>query len=92
MRLSAAIIFALSTAVLAKPPPLKTVVVSYPNDTPSSVVDNAIEEIKGAGGIITHEYCKCARRQRGLKGTDEIIRSLNQRLRCQSIDEHDRHY
>ncbi|KAF2478753.1 hypothetical protein BDY17DRAFT_328271 [Neohortaea acidophila] len=34
----------------------KAVVISYPKDTPQSVIDQAMEAIKKAGGIITHEY------------------------------------
>ncbi|KAF2002511.1 hypothetical protein P154DRAFT_488535 [Amniculicola lignicola CBS 123094] len=36
--------------------PLKSVIISYPNDTPQSVVDQAMESIKAAGGEITHIY------------------------------------
>ncbi|RVX66776.1 hypothetical protein B0A52_08969 [Exophiala mesophila] len=50
------IICALFVAALARPPPLKMVVVSYPNDTPPSIVDKAIEEVRNAGGIVTHQY------------------------------------
>ncbi|KAI5203750.1 hypothetical protein E4T42_00525 [Aureobasidium subglaciale] len=34
----------------------KQVIVSYPKDTPDSVVEHAMAAIKEAGGIITHEY------------------------------------
>ncbi|KEF51292.1 uncharacterized protein A1O9_12642 [Exophiala aquamarina CBS 119918] len=56
MRLFITVLLALITAGLARPAALKTVIVSYPNDTPSSVVDKAIEEVINAGGIVTHEY------------------------------------
>ncbi|KAK4986170.1 hypothetical protein LTR66_007947 [Elasticomyces elasticus] len=36
--------------------PQKAVIVSYPKDTPDSVVDRAKTAIKEAGGAITHEY------------------------------------
>ncbi|KAK5120139.1 hypothetical protein LTR85_006620 [Meristemomyces frigidus] len=36
--------------------PQKDVIVSYPNDTPSSVVDDAKNAIVKAGGVIEHEY------------------------------------
>ncbi|KAF1353354.1 hypothetical protein BDV97DRAFT_346367 [Delphinella strobiligena] len=36
--------------------PLKQVIVSYPNDTPDSVLEKAKAAIKEAGGVITHEY------------------------------------
>lgn len=57
MRFSLAIFFAFFLTVFALPPPQKPVVVSFPDNTPSSVIDKAIEEIKKDGGIITHEYC-----------------------------------
>jgi hypothetical protein len=59
MRLQIAfLLLAFIVSVLAVPPTQKPVVISYPDNTPSSVIDKAIEEIKKAGGIITHEYCK----------------------------------
>ena len=36
--------------------PQKQVIVSYPDDTPDSVIETAMNEIKAAGGYITHEY------------------------------------
>ncbi|KAF7960007.1 hypothetical protein EAE96_001608 [Botrytis aclada] len=36
--------------------PQKSVIVSYPDDTPNDVVQQAMDAIKKAGGIITHEY------------------------------------
>lgn len=34
----------------------KSVIVSYPADTPNSVLDQAKNAIKDSGGMITHEY------------------------------------
>ena len=34
----------------------KPVVITYPEDTPNSVLDQAKQAIIDAGGIITHEY------------------------------------
>ena len=36
--------------------PQKQVIVSYPDNTPDSVIEAAMSEIKAAGGFITHEY------------------------------------
>lgn len=36
--------------------PQKSVIVSYPEDTPQSVLDKAMAAIKDGGGIVTHEY------------------------------------
>lgn len=36
--------------------PQKQVIVSYPENTPNSVIEAAMNEIKAAGGIITHEF------------------------------------
>ncbi|KAK5137099.1 hypothetical protein LTR08_001108 [Meristemomyces frigidus] len=36
--------------------PLKQIIVSYPNDTPTSVLDEAKDAIRKAGGIIEHEF------------------------------------
>lgn len=38
----------------------RSVIVSYPSDTPDSVLDQAKEAIINAGGTITHEYRKSA--------------------------------
>lgn len=46
-------LFAL-TALAA--PPQRSVIVSYPDDTPNSVLDEAKAAVKQAGGMITHEY------------------------------------
>lgn len=51
-----AILATLALGVLAAQVPQKAIIVSYPENTPSSVVDQAMEAIKAAGGMITHEY------------------------------------
>jgi len=45
----------LSTAAMAVAPH-KSVIISYPNDTPQSVVDEAMAKIEKDGGRITHKY------------------------------------
>lgn len=37
----------------------KPILVTYPPDTPQSVIDEAIVALKKAGGILTHEYSTC---------------------------------
>jgi hypothetical protein len=49
-------ILAFVTAVLAAAQPQKAVIVSYPNDTPDHIIDQAKSAIIAAGGVITHEY------------------------------------
>ncbi|KAB5585295.1 hypothetical protein GE09DRAFT_1209910 [Coniochaeta sp. 2T2.1] len=34
----------------------KSVIVSYPADTPKSVVDQAKQAVRDGGGVVTHEY------------------------------------
>lgn len=36
--------------------PQKAVIISYPDNTPDRIVSQAMDAIKAAGGIITHEY------------------------------------
>ncbi len=60
MRLPIILLLAFLTAVFGLPPPQKPVVISFPENTPSSIIEKAIAEIKKDGGIITHEYCKSA--------------------------------
>jgi hypothetical protein len=58
MRFSILLLLAFVVYVLALSAPQKQVVISYPADTPPSVIEKAIKEIEKDGGIITHEYCK----------------------------------
>jgi len=34
----------------------KSVIITYPADTPNSILDQAKQAIRDGGGIITHEY------------------------------------
>jgi len=36
--------------------PQRSVIVSYPENTPNSVVDQAMNAINDAGGMVTHQY------------------------------------
>lgn len=53
----------LATA-LAQTSPQKAVMVTYKQDTPDSVLEQAKEAIRQAGGIITHEFSKTLIRSR----------------------------
>lgn len=52
MKLTIFSALALVATALAVQMPLKSVIVSYPDNTPSSVVDQAMDAIKGAGGMV----------------------------------------
>lgn len=41
---------------LAAQLPQKNIIVSYDDNVPDSVINQAMDAIKSAGGIITHEY------------------------------------
>jgi hypothetical protein len=56
MKLAVISILTFITMVLAAAQPQKSVIVSYPNDTPDTIVDQAKDAIIAAGGVITHEY------------------------------------
>jgi hypothetical protein len=56
MKLAIVSVLALGAVVLGAQLPQKAVIVSYPNDTPDSVLNQAKDAIKAAGGMITHEY------------------------------------
>lgn len=49
-------IFLFLAASMSEVVPQKAVIVSYPDDTPNHVVQQAMDAIKAAGGMITHEY------------------------------------
>jgi len=46
----------LTTLVAAVAQPQKSVIISFPSDTPYSVIEQAKEAVLNAGGVITHEY------------------------------------
>jgi hypothetical protein len=50
------LMMALMAAYVMAVAPLQAVIISYPNETPQSVVDSAMEEVRKAGGEITHIY------------------------------------
>ena len=56
MKLAILSVLALATTALAVVVPQKAVIVSYPDETPDSVVNQAMDAIREAGGMITHEY------------------------------------
>jgi len=49
-------LLALVASVTALAQPLKDVIVSYPSDTPDSVVEQGMQAVINGGGTITHEY------------------------------------
>ncbi|PVH82790.1 hypothetical protein DL98DRAFT_513513 [Cadophora sp. DSE1049] len=49
-------VLALVAVAFAATMPQKAVIISYPDNTPTSVIDDAMTAIKAAGGMITHEY------------------------------------
>lgn len=49
------VVFLFSATVLAIAPQ-KAVILTYPEGTPDSVMDQAKDAIRTAGGVITHEY------------------------------------
>jgi hypothetical protein len=56
MKLAIASTLAMGAIALGAQLPQKAVIVSYPNETPDHILDQAKDAIKAAGGIITHEY------------------------------------
>jgi len=42
--------------VAAAAQPQKSVIISFPSDTPYHIVDQAKEAVLKAGGVVTHEY------------------------------------
>ncbi|KAF1990693.1 hypothetical protein K402DRAFT_389623 [Aulographum hederae CBS 113979] len=50
------LLLALLAAFVMAAAPHKSVIISYPDGTPDSVIAEAIKAIKAAGGVITHEY------------------------------------
>jgi hypothetical protein len=56
MKLQLSLVLACVTFALAATQPQKAVLITYPDNTPESILDQAKDAIKAAGGIITHEY------------------------------------
>jgi hypothetical protein len=46
----------LISAVAAVAQPQKSVIISFPKDTPGDILEKAKNAVKEAGGFITHEY------------------------------------
>ncbi|CAG8975551.1 hypothetical protein HYALB_00005619 [Hymenoscyphus albidus] len=49
-------VLALAAVALGATVPHKAVIVSYPDETPDEIIQEAMAAIKSAGGLITHEY------------------------------------
>ena len=56
MKLNILPLLALVAVASAVTQPQKSYIVSYPKDTPDRVVQQAMDAIEAAGGIITHKY------------------------------------
>ncbi|KFY44592.1 hypothetical protein V494_01407 [Pseudogymnoascus sp. VKM F-4513 (FW-928)] len=56
MRLTLLPILSLLALASAAAQPQRQVIVSYPDNTPANVLEAAMDEIRAAGGVITHEY------------------------------------
>ena len=56
MKFAIASLLTMSAVVLGAQLPQKAVIISYPNETPDHILDQAKDAIKAAGGMITHEY------------------------------------
>lgn len=56
MKLQISLILAFLTFAFAAVQPQKAVIISYPDNTPDHVLNQAKDAIKAAGGFITHEY------------------------------------
>ncbi|KXL49456.1 hypothetical protein M433DRAFT_71761 [Acidomyces richmondensis BFW] len=50
------LLFALLIVLVSAVSQQKPVIISYPDDTPSSVLEEAKDVIRKAGGMIEHEY------------------------------------
>jgi len=44
------------TFLIATTQPQKAVIISYPNDTPQAIIDQAKKTINAGGGRVIHEY------------------------------------
>ncbi len=56
MKVSIFSVLAFVAVALSASMPQKSIIVSYDQNTPDSVLNQAKEAIKAAGGMITHEY------------------------------------
>ncbi|KAE8449275.1 hypothetical protein EG329_008442 [Mollisiaceae sp. DMI_Dod_QoI] len=56
MKLTIFTILSVVAVVLAAQLPQKNIIVSYDDNVPDSIINQAMDAIKEAGGMITHEY------------------------------------
>ena len=54
----ASLLLAVFTIFAYATSPMRSIIVSYPEGTPDSVLSEAKSAIKSAGGMITHEYSR----------------------------------
>ena len=50
------LLFALLATARAAKAPKKSILVTYPNETPEHILEQAKDAIRKTGGFITHEY------------------------------------
>ena len=56
--LASLVVSLLAAFAVAVAPTLHDVIISFPKDTPDSVVRQAKQKVLDAGGVITHEYSR----------------------------------
>lgn len=56
MKLGLFSILAFVAVALAATQPQKSIIITYPDNTPDSIVDQAKNAVIAAGGMVTHEY------------------------------------
>jgi hypothetical protein len=56
MKFSVFSILAFVVVALAATQPQKSIIITYPDNTPDSIVEQAKNAVIAAGGMVTHEY------------------------------------
>ncbi|KAL4941013.1 hypothetical protein BDV06DRAFT_195462 [Aspergillus oleicola] len=69
---SAAVVLGLLPLALSK-----SILVTYPKDTPDSVIESAKQDVKNAGGTITHEYSLVVKGFSASDASEEAIQQIS---------------
>lgn len=84
------LLLALLAVTVSAVAPQKAIIVTYPEHTPNSVVQDAMNAIIEAGGVITHEYSEsdapCLSRKSQLMTTPDLFKGFAAKASAKALE------